>query len=306
MADVILDTDAYNEIDDQFAIAWLLREKGRVNIKALTAAPFFNSRSTSPEDGMEKSYYEILNLLDLAGENELSKRVFRGSTRYLQDEKTPVESSAAMEIVRLAREYTHDKPLHVLAIGAITNVASALLLDPTIAERIVVIWLGGNGHHAVNNHEFNCSQDVAAARVVFDKAVNLVQLPCRGIVDHLTTSEPELRQWLGEKNALCDYLVQQTVDEAETYAKGKPWTRVIWDISTVAWLLDVGREAVFDVAEHRPIPEYGHYYSFSSERRPYNYVIEINRDKIFEKLFKALVLTPCQSARKPPDLPDLR
>ena len=48
--DVVLDTDAYNEIDDQFAISYMLRSPERLNVKGLCAAPFFNSNSTSPED----------------------------------------------------------------------------------------------------------------------------------------------------------------------------------------------------------------------------------------------------------------
>ena len=66
--DVVLDTDAYNEIDDQFAIAYMLRSKGKLNVKAIYAAPFFNDRSSGPEDGMVRSYEEILKLLSLMDE----------------------------------------------------------------------------------------------------------------------------------------------------------------------------------------------------------------------------------------------
>ena len=61
--DVVLDTDAYNEIDDQFAIAYLLLNKDKLNTKALYAAPFYNTRSSGPKEGMEKSYDEIFKLL---------------------------------------------------------------------------------------------------------------------------------------------------------------------------------------------------------------------------------------------------
>ena len=65
MADVVLDTDAYNEIDDQFAITYLLKSKDKLNTKAIYAAPFLNEKSVSPKDGMEKSYDEIFKLLSL-------------------------------------------------------------------------------------------------------------------------------------------------------------------------------------------------------------------------------------------------
>ena len=47
--DVILDTDCYNEIDDQFALAYLMRSGDRVNLLSVNAAPFLNKRSTSAD-----------------------------------------------------------------------------------------------------------------------------------------------------------------------------------------------------------------------------------------------------------------
>ena len=60
---VILDTDTYNEIDDQFALSYMLRSPEKLNVKAIYAAPFHNEKSNGPADGMEKSYQEILNIL---------------------------------------------------------------------------------------------------------------------------------------------------------------------------------------------------------------------------------------------------
>ena len=78
MVDVVLDTDAYNEIDDQFAIAYLLSCKEKLTTKAIYAAPFFNSRSSSPADGMEKSYLEIFKILDLMGVENFDPMPYEG------------------------------------------------------------------------------------------------------------------------------------------------------------------------------------------------------------------------------------
>ena len=51
--DVVLDTDTYNEIDDQFALSYLVKSDEKLNLKAIYAAPFFNHRSDSPADGMD-------------------------------------------------------------------------------------------------------------------------------------------------------------------------------------------------------------------------------------------------------------
>ena len=283
--DAVLDTDTYNEIDDQFALAYMLASEDKIRLKAIYAAPFFNDNSSSPADGMEKSYQEILRLLKLAEKNV---PVYRGSTAYLPDEKTPVVSDAAEALVRLAMEHTTEEPLYVAAIGAITNVASALLLKPEIADRMVVVWLGGNAIDWPDNLEFNVLQDVASARVVFGSGVPLVILPCQGVVTHFTTTGPELEYWLKGRNPLCDYLVQQTVDEVNTYAKGKVWSRVIWDVTTIGWLLNRDGSFMQDKLIPTPIPQYDHHYSQDSRRPLCRYVYMVRRDALFADLFGRL------------------
>ncbi|MCP3444441.1 hypothetical protein [Bradyrhizobium sp. CCGUVB14] len=61
---VVLDTDTYNEIDDQFALVQMLLSPERFDVEAIYAAPFFNARADSPGHGMELSYQEILRLLE--------------------------------------------------------------------------------------------------------------------------------------------------------------------------------------------------------------------------------------------------
>ena len=87
--DAVLDTDAFNEIDDQFALAYLLAYPERVNLLAVTAAPFFNERSTSPEDGMVKSYDEIIKVARLCGRNDAKELAYLGARKYLPDGNTP-------------------------------------------------------------------------------------------------------------------------------------------------------------------------------------------------------------------------
>ncbi len=283
--DVVLDTDAYNEIDDQFAISYALRSPEKIALKALYAAPFFNDRSKSPEDGMEKSYDEILKLLALSGDDV---PVFKGSTTYLQDEKTPVLSAGAQDLAERATHYTSDAPLYVVAIGAITNVASALLINPAIADNIVVVWLGGNSVDWVDSKEFNLMQDVASARVVFASGAPLVILPCMGVVSAFTTTGPELDYWLRGHNDLATYLVEQTVDEANRYAAGKVWSRAIWDVTAIAWLLNDHDSFMHSRLIPTPIPEYDDHYGFDPRRPLCRYVSYINRDALFGDLFKRI------------------
>jgi len=116
---MVLDTDTYNEIDDQFAVVYSLISPEKLDVEAIYAAPFFNSRSLGPGDGMEKSLNEVLRLLErlkVSPENF----VFKGSTEYLSDYKNPCKSDAVSDLIERAMK-PNDEPLYVVAIGAITN-----------------------------------------------------------------------------------------------------------------------------------------------------------------------------------------
>jgi len=232
---MVLDTDTYNEVDDQFAVVYALRSEDRLELEALYAAPFSNSRSSGPADGMEKSYEEILRLLARIGK-KAEGLVHRGSTAYLRDPVHPERSDAAKDLVaRAMRGGDEADPLYVVAIGAITNVASAILMEPEIVKRIVVVWLGGNPVHYDHTREFNLMQDIAASRLVFDCGVPLAQIPCLGVSSHLLTTVEELQAHLAGKNAVCDYLVETV----KGYHQDRfAWAKEIWDISSIGWLVN--------------------------------------------------------------------
>lgn len=288
--DVVLDTDTYNEVDDQFALAYLLCRRDRINLKAICAAPFHNAKSESAADGMEKSFQEIHHILNLMGKEEYAPWVYRGSADWLPDEETPVHSEAAEKLAELAMEYSPENPLYIVAIGAITNVASALLLKSEITDRIVIVWLGGNAHDWPDNQEFNCGQDVAGARVIFDSGAAVVQLPCAGVVSAFKTTAGELEMFLRGKNKLCDYLVDIVERDGAAESPYKTWSRVIWDVTAVGWLLE--EDFMRDKLVPSPIPQYDHHYSFDPDRHFIRYVYWINRDALFEDLFEKLAQVP--------------
>ena len=291
--DVVIDTDTFNEIDDQYAIAYALNTPERFNVQALYAAPFFGTfpvmreKADSPREGMEKSYNEIMNILTLMGREDMKPLAYRGSEVYLPDEKTPVDSPAARDLVARAMAREDDDPLYVIAIGAITNVASAILMEPKVIDKIVLVWLGGNAHHWPHNWEFNLQQDVAAARVVFGCGVPLIQLPCMGVVSNFSTSKPELEAYLMGKNPLCDYLASITIKESAKFAgREEYWTKAIWDVTAVAWLVDP--DFCPSVLKPSPIPEYDDRYAFDPTRHLMRYVYHINRDALFVDLYEKL------------------
>jgi len=289
VVDVILDTDTYNEIDDQFALAYHLLNPQRIRPVGICAAPFFNNRSSSPEDGMEKSYREIMKVLELMEREDMKPLVYKGSRAYLPDDTTPVMSDAARFMAEKAKEYTPEEPLYIVAIGAITNVASAILLErEAMVKNTVIVWLGGNALSFPHTKEFNMKQDYAAARVVFGCGAPVVQLPCMGVVSEFRTTNGELTEWLVGKNPIADYLAKNTVEEAESYAKGTAWSRCIWDVTAVAWLLNDHNRFMDSYLIPAPIPEDDGLYAHRPDRHPLRYVCYIRRDPLFTDLFQKL------------------
>lgn len=288
--DVVLDTDAYNEVDDQFAIAYLVKSREKLNTCAVYAAPFSfpGEEIDNPKLGMEKSYDEIVTTLKLAGRSDLLNSVYYGSENYLKDENTPQISAAAEDLAKRAMNYSPEKPLYVVAIGAITNVASALLLNPEIAERIVIVWLGGHSYTWHDTYEFNMYQDVAAARVVMQGTAPFVQLPCMGVVSGFSVSWAELEKYLKGKNTLCDFLVGRVADKLGKLKDTESASRVIWDVTAVAWLLNDDDRFMLSDIVHAPTPEYSYNYSFAGSNRFIRTVYHIKRDELATDMFKKL------------------
>ena len=160
---MVLDTDTYNEVDDQFALAYAIKSSEKIDLEAIYAAPFHNHRSSGPAEGMELSFQEIhkvLEALGCAGQYP----VFKGSTKFLRSAEELEESEAVKDLIDRALKSDEDDPLYVVAIGAATNIANAILLEPGI-EKIVLVWLG-TCFHWPDSFEFNMRQDVFSARVL--------------------------------------------------------------------------------------------------------------------------------------------
>jgi len=280
---LVIDTDTFNEADDQFAVVHALLSPERLEVQALYAAPFFNKLSSGPGDGMEKSYHEILRLLDtMKYPGEVP--VFRGSHRYLADEETPVTSEVAADLVsRAMARREADGPLYVAALAALTDVASALLSEPELVRRIVVVWLGGNAYHWPEPCEFNLDQDIPAAQVVFDSGVPLIHLPCRGVVSHLHTTVPELERHVAGQGDLGKYLCDAVKNFHDDHFG---WSKIIWDMAVPAFLMD-HRWTPSRLLSCPGITNEGLWHTDRS-RHQIRSVYHVYRDPVFRDLFTKL------------------
>lgn len=283
--DLVLDTDTANEIDDQFALAYALLSPERLNLQAVYAAPFCN-RTTTPEAGMWRSHAEIHRVLERSGSSPAGF-VHEGSTRWLTGAAGPVPSPAASDLVDRARSRADQSPLYVVAIGAPTNVANALLAAPELASRIVVVWLGGNPTTWHSAREYNLEQDPAASRVLLNSGVPLVHVPCVNVTEHLRTTLAEIDRFIRPHGPLGGYLAEIYEDHYDDHF-GR--SKVLWDIGAVAYLVNPAWTP--SAIAHSPVLTTELTWSRDPRRHLMRELLSVDRDQIFRDFFGKLRRQP--------------
>ena len=110
-----------------------------------------------------------------------------------------------------------------------------------------------------------------------------VILPTRPVISHFHTTIPELKYYLEGKNELSDYLYKIVVE----YSKGRDaWSKVIWDVTAVAWL--VNSSWVPTDIVHSPVLTDQVTYSVDKSRHFIRMAKSVNRDAIFRDMFNKL------------------
>ena len=276
---IILDTDTYNECDDQFALSYLIKSKDLFNIEAITVAPYSHTkRDVKVRDGQELSYNEILKICNWLN-FDTDNKVFKGSMDYIQngyDEK----NDAVNKIIEIALK---NNKTYILGIGAITNIALAIKKEPKIVNKIEIIWLGGNELGYEDNLEYNFRQDVEAVKIVFESKVKLTILPCRNIVSELRIDINTLKKYLENKSELCNYLIERFYNDGY---HGIQESRVIWDIAVIAYMINKNWFETKQIS----CPNIRKYtsYEVTDNRHNITFVTKLDRNKIYEDLFNKL------------------
>ncbi len=166
---VIDDTDFACEGDDPFATLQLLLVN-KFDVRAITAASFLHQPGS-----VQLSYDKILEMLDVMGIRDEVK-VLMGSMPMTSEDEYETSEAAAFIVEEALRD--DPRPLFVVCQGAITNIAVALTIKPEIADRMHVVWIGGESYPE-GGWEFNLSGDAIAARVVMNSDVGLWQVTAK-------------------------------------------------------------------------------------------------------------------------------
>jgi len=279
---VIINTDAKNEADDQYAIVHALLSP-KLMIKGIIAAHFGTHRS---DRSMEESYEEIqklLTLMDIQGQVD----VYKGAERALADETTPVNSEGAQLIIREALK-DDPSPLFVIFLGPLTDLASAYLLEPKIADKLTAIWIGG-GKWPEGGREFNLLNDIHAANVVFESSIPVWQVPIN-LYRTFKVSIAELEKRVKPCGKIGKYLFEQLVELNQsprwTLPYGETW--VLGDSPAVMLLLD-HHDFYYEL---KPAPRFTQdmYYVHNLKNRPIRVYHYVDQRATFEDMYAKLAL----------------
>lgn len=277
---IIFDSDTFNEIDDQYALAYALGNP-KFEVLGATAAQFH--RQETPAQGVERSYQEILRVMENTHTTDRCP-AFQGA----HDEVTkqpgfkPIDNPASRFIIETAM--ASDEIIYIPVTGAITNIACAILMEPKIIEKICVLFIGCCCIETVYQYEFNVNQDYAAAQIVFNSGVPMVLLPASGAPGHgtimLEIETKKLAEILSHDSATCRFFKENLMPSSnhEKY--------IFWDIAAPA-ALSVPEAFEFSI---RPTPFLADdkKFVFDSTRHKMIYMEEINPAPIFEDAFKCM------------------
>jgi len=225
---LIVCTDAKNEADDQFAIVHALLT-GTLDVRGIVPSHFGRRGS------MAASREEVRLLLGLLRTDVV---VADGSPHALPDAETAAPSPGSRLIVDEAM--ADPRRLFIAVLGPLTDVASALLEEPSLRDRdVVVVWVGGPPYEGIAAYapEFNLINDVAAANVVLQSGLDVWQIPM-SVYTMVGVGHAELQERLRGTGPVGDYLVDQLVAFNSTVDDGPMDFRSLGDSPAIGAVMN--------------------------------------------------------------------
>ena len=283
----IIDMDIGIEMDDQFALAYALGSD-KIDLLSANAATFGKGDIGDYAAGTARCYSELERILKVCGRTDLPH--YHGPENpvsYMPDHG-PVDCEASRNIVETARKFKDtDEILYVLSTGCCTNIPSAFMMDPSIAENCCVIWLGGNCFDYGTPCECNLNFDYAAGQRLTNLDIPLILLPAMGDTGtvQLEVTREDINGYLpGDSGPSVFY--RETLPDEFPMQGGGEWRRAIFDFAAPA-LLSV--PDAFDL-EIIPAPIFtdDRQYAFDRTRRKILFMTGIRKKPILAHAFSSI------------------
>ena len=204
---VIIDTDAACEADDQYAIAHALMSD-KVDVVGIIAEHFGELNNI---DTMEESYKEIQKILNLMDIKHIP--VYKGARKPLVSQNSTVPNSDGTQLIINECLKADNRPLFIISQGALTTIASAILMHPKALNKAVCISIGGC-HYPKGGFEFNYHNDIAAVNVVMASDMSVWQVP-EEVYSQMQAGIYELYQKVHPCGRLGMYLYEHLIETAQ-------------------------------------------------------------------------------------------
>lgn len=242
---VVLSTDVGNEIDDQWAIVYTLLSPEFEVLGVMSA----HAPSIAPPAG--KTAHKILkDIVECRLGMKSHPPLLEGASEPLVDAKTPRESEAAKFLIGVSKSFSPQNRLRVLTIGAVTDVASAILIDPSIVDRIEVLDMGFDDW-PTGKDSYNILNDITSAQIVFASNVPIVVGCAKVCRENLGLGFEQARQMVSKREPIGTWLWDEFAAWYYRFLKpsrvndfSKKW--IIWDTIVVAHLLGLTKSEIHD------------------------------------------------------------
>jgi|GEM_PF-2854003 len=238
---VYIDTDMAAEVDDSYAVyrALIAPEFHVVGLSSIGwQGPLDFPTNTRASQKMNE---EVLSLLKL--KDGISHPI--GAMGPMPAASTPVDSPAARDIIAKAKAMPDGKKLQVFVLGAYTNVASALLLDPSVKDRMTVHVMGFRyDDQRLTPNESNTQGDLHAAAHLLKSGVELKAM-VNSTLRHFQWSKADVDAHFKGQGGIRDYLVKRW----DAYCPDDP-QRTLWDIAVFEAILRPGLAILSEVVHN--------------------------------------------------------
>ncbi|MBA2605327.1 MAG: nucleoside hydrolase [Acidobacteria bacterium] len=284
---VILTTDCGAEMDDQWTLAQLaVAPEFDLRGIVTTHAPSLKAPAAETAAG---SVREVLDHLPLAARPS----VFAGSSAPLTAKNAARKNQGVDFIIEQSKSFSTAHRLVVLITGAATDVASALILDPTLGDRIEVVAMGFE-RYPEGNDSWNVKNDVRAWQVVLESSAVIVVGDARVTLRDLRVTRASASELFAMRGIAGQYLVNihtAWLDRDPPFIEkvtGSRDTWAIWDSVTLAYLLGFTKSSTY------PRPALGddlrfiHSSSNDQGRARVTWITAIDSDKLWNHFTKNL------------------
>jgi purine nucleosidase len=244
---VLMDSDANNELDDQHAIAYMLFNGDTFDVEGITV------NRTRAGGGIDEHHAEaerVVRLANLSGRVRVEKGASGSFEEIAPTLSQPgYDGEAAVQFIIDRAKAADPRPLVLLPVGKLTNVALALKKDPSIARKLRVVWLGSN---YPERGEYNKENDPGSLTYVLDETdvpfemvtvrygkpsgTDAVRAPLAEIRSRMARKGPRVSPpVVGRDGASYSTFGDYSISLFEKIAlQGNPPSRALYDMAAVA------------------------------------------------------------------------